>query len=100
MDFGPVKISPRRPARWNPGCRPSMNEPATPPDLNRPDSATRYYRLNSLKLTYREYWNIVPSWQVIIPWIAKLLNCPMKFSTGLPHYKSVLEMRVSEAEVP
>jgi Zn-dependent protease len=58
----------------------------------------KYYKLDSTKVTYGEYWNIVRSWKVIIPWTAKLLNVPMKFSAGLPAFESVRELEVPAAE--
>lgn len=54
----------------------------------------RYFKLDSRKLTYREYWNIVHSWQVIIPWTAKLLNIPFRFMSGLPGFESLKELEV------
>ena len=58
----------------------------------------KFYRLDSRKLTYGEYWNISRSWQVIIPWTAKLLGIPMKFGSGMPHFESVRELEVPAAD--
>jgi Zn-dependent protease len=58
----------------------------------------KYYKLDSRKLTYGEYWNIVRSVTVIVPWMAKLLNIPMKFISGLPSFESVRKLEVPESE--
>jgi len=58
----------------------------------------RYYKLDSRKVTFGEYWNIVRSPTVIIPWVAKLLNIPMRFASGLPDFDSVRQLEVPEAE--
>ena len=58
----------------------------------------RYYKLDSRKVTYGEYWNVVRSPMVIVPWVAKLLNIPIKFAAGLPDFESVRDLEVSEAE--
>ena len=68
--------------------------------VKQPVRATRYYRLDSRKVTFREYWNIARSWKVIIPWTAKLLRLPMRFVSGMPHFDSVRELRVAEADFP
>ena len=59
---------------------------------------SRYYKLDSRKVTFGEYWNIVRSPMVLIPWIAKLLNIPMKFSSGMPDFDSVRQLEVTEAK--
>lgn len=58
----------------------------------------KYYRLDSRKLSYGEYWNMTCSWKVIIPWAAKLLGIPMKLGSGMPHFESVRELEVAEAD--
>ena len=58
----------------------------------------RYYKLDSRKVTFGEYWNIVRSPMVIVPWVAKLLNIPMKFSSGMPDFESVRQLEVPEPE--
>ncbi|HWY31364.1 MAG TPA: site-2 protease family protein [Candidatus Acidoferrum sp.] len=58
----------------------------------------RYYKLDSRKVTYGEYWNVVRSPMVIVPWVAKLLNIPIKFAAGLPDFESVRDLEVPEAE--
>jgi Zn-dependent protease len=70
------------------------------PKPARDSNVTEYYRLNSRKLTYREYWNMAGSWQVIIPWTAKLLNVPMNFLSGLPFFESVRELEIAESDFP
>ena len=56
----------------------------------------RYYKLDSRKVTYGEYWNITRSVTVLIPWTAKLLGIPMKFGSGLPEFDSVRDLEVPE----
>ena len=58
----------------------------------------KYFKLDSRKVTYGEYWNIVRSVTVLIPWTAKLLNIPMKFGSGIPCIESVRELEVPEGE--
>ncbi len=58
----------------------------------------KYFKLDSRKLTYGEYWNILRSPTVIIPWVAKLLNLPIKFTSGMPCFESQRELEVPEAE--
>src|SRR5579864_7661757 len=58
----------------------------------------KYYKLDSRKVTYGEYWNITRSINVIIPWTAKLLGIPIKFASGLPYFESVRDLEVPEEE--
>jgi Zn-dependent protease len=58
----------------------------------------KYFKLDSRKVTYGEYWNILHSWTVIIPWMAKVLNIPMNFSSGLPYFESLNELEVPEEQ--
>lgn len=77
-----------------------MTNPDESPLATEPPRQKRYYRLNSLKVTFREYWNLTRSWQVIIPWTAKLLRLPMTFSSGMPSFESVRELKVPEEAFP
>lgn len=65
-----------------------------------PKQAKRYYRLDSRKVTFGEYWNIARSWKVIFPWIAKALNIRMTFTSPLPYFESVRELSVAETDFP
>lgn len=56
----------------------------------------KYLKLDSRRLAYGEYWKIVRSWKVVIPWTAKLLNIRMKFTSGMPYFESVRELVVPE----
>ena len=58
----------------------------------------KYYKLDSRKVSYGEYWNIVRSVNVLIPWTAKLLNIRMNFMSGLPYFESVRDLEVPEPE--
>ncbi|HEV2329984.1 MAG TPA: site-2 protease family protein [Verrucomicrobiae bacterium] len=58
----------------------------------------KYLKLDSRRLSYAEYWKIVRSWKVIIPWTAKLLNIPMNFISGLPFFESLRELTVPEEQ--
>jgi Zn-dependent protease len=55
-----------------------------------------YLRLDSRKITFREYWNITHSINVIIPWVAKLLHIPMKFGSGHQRVEAVQELEIPE----
>ncbi|HEY1788796.1 MAG TPA: site-2 protease family protein [Verrucomicrobiae bacterium] len=59
----------------------------------------KYLKLDSRKLTYAEYLNIVRSWKVIIPWAAKLFNLPMNFTSGLPYFESLRGLVVPEEQI-
>ena len=39
-----------------------------------------YLKLDSRELGYREYWNMLRNWTVLIPWTAKLFGIRMKFA--------------------
>lgn len=58
----------------------------------------QYIELDSRKVTFQEYWNIVRSPLVIILWVAKCLQIPMKFGTPFPRFDSQREMEVAENE--
>jgi Zn-dependent protease len=71
---------------------------AGPLTIQNQTGMNRFYKLDSRKLTYGEYWNIVRSPNVLIPWVAKLLNIPMKFASGMPDFESVRQLEVPELE--
>ena len=57
-----------------------------------------YYKVDTRKLSLREYWNIRPSCKVLVPWIAGRFG--IQFGSGdcfkLPD--SVAEIEVPEGE--
>ena len=57
-----------------------------------------YYKVDSRKITLREYWNIHPSPKILIPWIANRLNSPMGAGTAFRLPDAVRELEVPEAE--
>lgn len=59
-----------------------------------------YYKLDSRRITLREYWNIAPTWKVLIPWLAGRLNLPFGFGTSFRRPQSLRELEVPEAEFP
>jgi hypothetical protein len=59
-----------------------------------------YIKLDSRKISWREYWNIVPSLLVLIPWGAKLLGIRMKFSSGFPYPESQREFETTAENFP
>jgi len=56
------------------------------------------YRVDSRKITLREYWNILPSWKALVPWVAKWLNIQMPFGSGFRLPDTVRELEVAESE--
>lgn len=59
-----------------------------------------YYKIDSRKLTLREYWNIYPSPKAIIPWLMARLQMPTKFNSGMRLPDSVRELEVTEESLP
>jgi hypothetical protein len=59
-----------------------------------------YYKLDSRKITLREYWNIAPSWKVLIPWLAGRLNLTFGPATSFRRPQSLRELELPEAEFP
>lgn len=57
-----------------------------------------YYRVDSRKITLREYWNILPSWKALIPWIAARFKVSMSFGSGFRRVELVRELEVAESE--
>jgi Zn-dependent protease len=54
-----------------------------------------YLKLDSRRVTFREYWNLTRSPSVIIPWVAKLLNIPIKLASGFQRVDAVQELEVA-----
>ncbi|MBI3867571.1 MAG: site-2 protease family protein [Verrucomicrobia bacterium] len=61
---------------------------------------TQYLKVDSRKITFREYWNLAPSWKVLIPWVAKLLRIQMRFGSGTPVIESVKQLEVDLSSLP
>ena len=59
-----------------------------------------YFKVDSRKVTLREYWNILPSWKVLVPWIAGRFNVSMPFGSGFPQPPPAREMEIAENEFP
>ena len=57
-----------------------------------------YYKVDSRKITLREYWNILPSWKSLVPWVAKWLNIQVPFGSGFRLPDTVRELEVAESE--
>src|SRR5207237_3125128 len=55
---------------------------------------------DSRKITLREYWNILPSWKVLIPWVAGWFNVPIRFGSGFRKPETVRELEVIESQFP
>jgi len=58
-----------------------------------------YYKIDSRKVTLREYWNILPSWKVLIPWLAGRCNVSLLLGSGFG-VPTVREMEVGETGFP
>src|ERR1051325_6483712 len=56
------------------------------------------YKVDSRKITLREYWNITRSWNAIIPWIGARLGAPMRSGVAFRQPGSVGEMEIPESE--
>jgi Zn-dependent protease len=59
-----------------------------------------YYKIDNRKITLLEYWNIFPSWKVVLPWLAGRLNLNTGTGGSLRKPNSVAELAVSESEIP
>ncbi len=57
-------------------------------------SASQYFKVDPRRITLREYWNISPSWKVLIPWIAGRLGVAMDFGSAFRHFASCRELLV------
>src|ERR1051325_1188829 len=57
-----------------------------------------YYKVDSRKITLREYWNITRSWKALVPWIAARFGAPMQLGTSFRQPASVREMEIPESE--
>lgn len=54
-----------------------------------------YYKLNTRRITLKEYWNIRPSPKVLIPWLGAKLGLRMGTGTSFRRPAMVKEMEVS-----
>ena len=61
------------------------------------DMAT-YYKVDSRKLTLREYWNITHSLNALIPWIGTRIGMPMNFGAAFATPGPVSEQEIPEGE--
>ena len=59
----------------------------------------RYLKANSLKITFREYWFLTRSLNVLIPWVSKLLRIRLPLVRGLAEPTSFRDLKVEEAEL-
>ena len=57
-----------------------------------------YYRINSRRITFREYWRFARNPLVLIWWIAKVLCLRIKLGEGFLKYESVKELEVTESD--
>ena len=60
----------------------------------------KYLKVDSRKITLREYWNIGPRSKLFLPILAKLLRIPLPFGSGFRQPDSVQELQVPESEFP
>ena len=58
-----------------------------------------FYKIDGRKISFAEYWHLSPNWQVLIPWIMKLLGMPLKIPTGVPHPSALDEYQVTEDQL-
>ena len=59
-----------------------------------------YYKTDSRRLTFREYWNIIGFPRVIFPWICKVLAIPLRLPEGIPGPTPFKEMLVELPTIP
>src|SRR5262249_4163661 len=59
----------------------------------------KYYKTDSRKISFREYWNISPS-GFLFAWFCKCLGIPLKLAGGIPSPRSLREDVISEGDVP
>ncbi len=58
----------------------------------------KYLKVDSRKITLREYWNVAPRTQYLLLILLKLLRIPLKFGSGFRQMDSVQELEIPEAE--
>ena len=52
----------------------------------------QYYKINSRKVTYAEYWRLSPGLGFFVAAIAKLFHQPINFKSGVPRIDSLVRM--------
>lgn len=60
----------------------------------------QYYRTDSRKLTFKEYWNMARSWKVLIPWFCKVFGIRFPLGGGLPRLASQRDIEITETLLP
>ena len=65
-----------------------------------PPVIIQYYRTESRKLSFTEYWNMTRSWKVLFPWLFKMLRISFPLGGGLPRYPSQRDIEISEDLLP
>src|ERR1700704_5546224 len=59
-----------------------------------------YYKVDSRKITLREYWNITHSWKALVPWLAARFGAPMQFGGASNQPQTVRELEIPQSEFP
>ena len=60
----------------------------------------RYYKTDSRKISFREYWNISSGCGFIAAWLCKIFGIPLKLTDGIPELVSFRERVVEARLVP
>jgi hypothetical protein len=74
-------------------------QPPSPPHApqGKPASLPDYYQTDSRRISLREFWNIEPTWKVLIPWLLGRLNIRMPPGSGFQMPEHVREIEVAES---
>src|SRR5438132_13097226 len=61
-------------------------------------STMKYYKTDSRRISFREYWNISSGFGLIAAWLCKIFGIPLRLTDGIPELVSFRE-RVIEARL-
>src|ERR1051325_4043598 len=59
-----------------------------------------YYKVDSRRITLGEYWNIYPSWKILIPWLAARFHVETHAGAKFRRPQATRELEVSETQFP
>jgi hypothetical protein len=62
--------------------------------------AMKYYKINSRKISFGEYWHISSGSGFLIGWLGKLLGIPISFSKGIPEPQPFRENIIEANAIP
>jgi len=60
----------------------------------------KYYKTDSRKISFREYYNIATGTSFILPWLLKILGLPLRLTSGIPEPQSFRHNIIDSAAIP